>query len=467
MLVEPQESSQELTPLNIIRSETVLSRYPIHRLAKRGNISIEINRQNEEGEVTFKWEVSYNSRYGQPGPLAYKLDTLVINRRIDEAGKPLPKIICLGSLRDICEELGIFESGQNTSHLKRALRQNAFAAVTAKIRYKGLDGAERSVEINDTRYGIIFTGERLPNGSKADAVYLTLHDFYREILNNTSARPLNYDYLRELPPAPQRFYELISYQIYAALKHKRPRARYIYSDYCTYAPQTRYLDYEHVKKQMYKIHALHRQSGYLAKIEFQPTTDRDGQPDWIMFYTPGRKAKAEHEAFTRKNYPAELDTRGKTKALLPSEALSSRTEPELHLLSNLTAAIDSKPKSESFVTKLKGLGVSDKKARELVLTKGEVVEQQLSALSYRMLGENQKNPAGWIVAAIENNYELPKQYIEILAKAGHDKEAKKRRATLDACSLCDSSGFRHLGGRLGVKKCTHDPEIEAKYPSTQ
>ena len=69
--------SQELTeliPLNLIRTETALSRYPVHRLAKKGNIEIEL-RNNE---TAFKWEVSYNSKYGQPGPLAYKLDTLIM-----------------------------------------------------------------------------------------------------------------------------------------------------------------------------------------------------------------------------------------------------------------------------------------------------------------------------------------------------------------------------------------------------
>jgi hypothetical protein len=64
----------------------------------------------------------------------------------------------------------------------------------------------------------------------------------------------------------------------------------LYSDYCKYAPQTRYPDFEHVKKQMFKIHILHRDSGYITKIEYQETTDAQGQPDWEMLYTPGPKA---------------------------------------------------------------------------------------------------------------------------------------------------------------------------------
>src|SRR5919206_583903 len=91
-----------LAPLQVIRVETALSRYPIHRLAKKGDLTIEIREHNPDGEVSVKWEVSHNSKYGQPGPLAYKLDTLVINRRIDEAARPIPRIIRLGTHRDIC-----------------------------------------------------------------------------------------------------------------------------------------------------------------------------------------------------------------------------------------------------------------------------------------------------------------------------------------------------------------------------
>src|SRR4051794_38051870 len=96
----------ELPPPAPIRIETALSRYPVHRLARKGNIKIEVNEEAGSG-TAIKWKVSYNSEYGQPGPLAYKLDTLIINRRIEEAARPIPRIIKLGSLHDICRELGM------------------------------------------------------------------------------------------------------------------------------------------------------------------------------------------------------------------------------------------------------------------------------------------------------------------------------------------------------------------------
>src|SRR3954469_1478186 len=101
------ESTTELVPQNVIRVETALTRYPVHRLAKQGTASIEIREKSPNGEVLIQWEVSHSSRFGQAGPLAYKIDTLIVNRRIEEASRPIPKIIKLGSQAAIAEELGI------------------------------------------------------------------------------------------------------------------------------------------------------------------------------------------------------------------------------------------------------------------------------------------------------------------------------------------------------------------------
>src|SRR5512135_889750 len=160
------ETQTELFPLNVIRVETALSRFPVHRLSKRGNIAIEIREEKEDGEVLIQWEVSHNSRFGQPGPLAYKVDTLIINRRIEESSWPIPEIIKLGSLHDICRKLGI-SGGKPRENVKNALYQNAGAFITAKVRYRQSDGNVRSIEIAGTRYNLVFTGEKLPNGETA------------------------------------------------------------------------------------------------------------------------------------------------------------------------------------------------------------------------------------------------------------------------------------------------------------
>jgi hypothetical protein len=51
------------------------------------------------------------------------------------------------------------------------------------------DGAERQIDAGFTRYGVVFTGETLPDGRKADAVYIMLNDPYRDVVNHAVPMP--------------------------------------------------------------------------------------------------------------------------------------------------------------------------------------------------------------------------------------------------------------------------------------
>ena len=286
-------TDQSGSTLDIIRTETVLSRLPIHNLAKKGNVNIQILKTTPDGKVELKWIVSYSDRYGQARQLAYKLDTIVINHHIDEQGRPLPKMICLGSLRDVADQLDL---GGDTNKVRRALRQNASAFITAKFEYRGNDGSKKTLEADFTRYSVVFTGEQLPDGRRADAVYIILNEPYREVLNNAPVRPLDRAYMKALPPAAQRFYEIISYKIFSAIKNDYPHAKIAYSEYCTYSAQLRHFERQPVQDQMAKIIRHHKESGYITAVKYQATIDAQNQPDWIMYLAPGPKARAEFAA---------------------------------------------------------------------------------------------------------------------------------------------------------------------------
>ncbi len=413
-------SDTELVPLNPIRVETGLSRQPLHRLARKGNIEISIR---EGGETT--WEVDYSKKHGQPGPLAYKLDTLIINRRIEEAIRPIPRLLKLGSLSDICRELNLSDSGKNRSDIKKSLYQNAFAGITTKTRYKLADGSETELEAAFTRYGVIFTGEKLPNGNKADGVYISLNDVFIRVINGAMTRPLDYDYLKSLPPAPQRFYELLSFQIYAAIKHERPRAKLIYSDFCAHAPQTRHTEWKRVRSQMSKVIKPHLASGYIGKVEYQDTVDRDGQPDWIMLYQPGLKAKAEFRSFNKRGGPTLLE-------IEPLDDTPPGIAPELTPLE----------------MELVEHGIDATIARQLVAAyDDEKIRHQIEILDWRLAGKNASkitDPAAWLVSAIRspNGHALPKGFVsraerqrreeEKQAKERQEAEERRRKQLADA-----------------------------------
>jgi hypothetical protein len=402
------ESALEIIPKDIIRTETALSRFPIHRLSKSGKVLIEIKLHNSEGEITARWKVK-----NPPDPLAYKIDTLIINRRIDEAGKPIPKLIKLGSLRELAEEVGFKNTG-NTERIKNALIQNALAGITAKFTYKAKDGTEKTTEIADTRYAVIFTGEKLPNGNKSDGTYILLHDIYREILNSAQTRPLDYDYLKELSPIAQRFYELLSYQMYAAVKYKRS-ARMLYSEFCTYAPQTRFFDWEQVRPQMYRLHKPHLESNYIETVSFEKIRDDNGTPDWLFTYIPGRKAKGEHTLATRKPLP-----RAKEIKTNPIQPLLIPDDPRPALVPDIELSFSDA--DENLISKMREFRLTESKARSLVKSHREAVEREVLVFPYRLLGGTVKNLSGLFIKAIEDGYEAPQIYLDSMKET----ESKKR-----------------------------------------
>jgi hypothetical protein len=400
--LSPEPSVTPTAVPNRIRVETALSRFPIHCLSRKGAVTIDLQRINEAGEADFKWEVTYNSKHGQPGPLAYKVDTLVVNRLLDQLGRPLPELVRIGSLSEVCRSLGTQDTGPNIANLKSAFLQNASAFINAKIRYKTKTGREKWTEIGYTRYSVVFTGEALPDGTQADAVHIVLNPPYRELLNHVETRPLDYDYLKTLPPGPQRFYELLSFQVYGAIAGARPRAKLLYSDYCKYAPQVRYADFDHVKKQMYKLHTPHRQSGYIVKVEYEQTTDPEGNIDWSMLYTPGPKAFTEYHAFTNRltQHPA-------------LNALQSRQTVELPLKSPPSQlTLDGSDTEDPLLNELTKRGVTEKKARTLLeaLRSGQLVLDQIRYVDSLIANSPRgkfRNPAGMYVRFIEDNMPVP------------------------------------------------------------
>lgn len=424
--VEPHQPTPELASLNVIRVETALSRYPVHRLAKQGTASIEIREQSHDGEMHVQWKVSHNSEFGQPGPLAYKLDTLIVNRRIEEASRPIPKIIKLGSQAAIAEELGI-STHDTVSTIKRALHQNASAYITAKLRYRLGDGSTKELEAGFTRYSVVFTGEELPDDRKADGVYLVLNEVFMQVINGAQTRPLDYDYLRDLPPASQRLYELLSFQMYAALKHGRPRARLSYGEFCTHAPLTRHIEWLRVRTQMNKLHAPHKKSGYIASVEFEQTTDRDGKPDWAMLYTPGPRARAEFRAFTKRGGPKTLEIEQSSPALMPP----TQAEPT--------------PLERELIAR----GVMASTAAELVAAHPEEkIAAQVEHFDWLKEKQPKKvagNPGGFLAEAVRKGYPTPPAFETKAQKAARDEARREQqRREAEARRLKEEARRRDL-----------------------
>jgi hypothetical protein len=442
--IEPQlvpSEEHELARIIPIRSETTLTRYPVHRIAKKGTVKIKQVKHNERGKVITTWEVK-----NPPGPLAYKLDTIVINRRIDEMRNrgDIQKLIKLGSLRDICEELGINPSGKNTNAVREALHENGSAYIRANLDYTGTNGAGRTFEFGTSRYAVILTGEELPNGKKADAVYVQLHDMFLSLLEHSKTRPLDYEYLKELPPAAQRLYELLSFAIFGALRHGRPNAQMLYSEFCMSAPLSRHSEFYRVRSQMRKIHKPHIDSGYLRSIVFEETVDEAGLIDWVMKYTPGRKAKHEFKQFTTKK----LNTPISRPRLVSGPSAQSQVQGDLFTMSQEDAAL---------LSQLCSIGIVEKKAAELVRDRRESVERELEAWSHRDKSK-MKDPAAWLIKAIESGDYSQPQKVE--TKRAQRIAAQKQQAREATRQRLASDYNAYLSGELDTLRTEHEEAYE-------
>jgi hypothetical protein len=410
MKMELENKNQESLSAEGIRVDTIFSNFPIHNLGKGNQSKLEIIEVLETGKNVTKWKVSYSSEYGQPHSLGYKIDTLIVNKRIDESRANLSKIIKLGSLREIIKELGL--SNANTNNIKQALYQNAFVGITAKLKYRATDKTEKTLEFGTTRYSVIFTGETLPDGRKADAVYILLNEIYLNFLIQSQTRPLDYDYLKKLPPTAQRFYELVSPKIYSHLKNKLPCAKLSYSYLCQFSPLTRYFTYDQVKKQMYKIHKPHKDSNYLETVKVTETVDNEQKPDWIFSYTAGTKAKEEFKHFqkTAKEQKREQSLKENLAGIFDNRLLDFANISDQKPIPKTKPTADLTEEEKGLLSQILEYGVSETKAKDLIKRSRLTAEAQILYYPYTTLAENVKNPSGWIIKAIENNYAPPESF---------------------------------------------------------
>ncbi len=175
-----------------------------------------------------------------------------------------------------------------------------------------------------------------------------------------------------------------------------------------------------------------------------------------MFYTPGRRARAEFRSLGRTQRGVKAARGADVGAAIKQMELPAagpEAEPELT------------PALEALVEQLVAHKVSKKKARELVEAKPEAVRLHLRAVPYLPDGQGKKNFAGRLVTAIENDYELPPAFVEALEKERREKAAKERESKKVGCAYCkEMGGWRYVKGRSGpVRRCTHEPAKEDKF----
>jgi hypothetical protein len=295
-----------------------------------------------------------------------------------------------------------------------------------------------------------------------DTVYLLLHPNEVEMQKSQSQRPIDNEYLFSVGPAARRWYELLAAKIFGVVEnmkgHQEGFCEIRYSWYVErHHTLKRHAARYRVVEQMNDLIKDHRAFGYLDRVEYRAIKEPGQDIDYIIRYYPGEGARQSinrirsYRSRNRKPALEAITVLKDVQSKLPLAGAFHKSEPEVE---SLMARLTGNPPE--------GFGVSVAKAKELIEANRKGAEEQLAAYPYRGR-KSTTNLAGWLVKAIENNYELPPAYLEERGKAEQLKGFQAKKIVREACTLCDASGFRYLGGNRGVKKCTHDLDIESDY----
>jgi hypothetical protein len=412
----------ELVSVNFIRVEIVLRKYPMHALQKDSTAKeIVVTDTDPDGNVLLRWRVLFTAPEGTPGPLAYRVDRLIIDRAIEEqmkGGEP-PTFVRLGSLNEICIALGTAPTGPNMKAIKKALLQLQGTLID-------MDG---EVHSRFSRYGgVTFTGKKLPDGTRADAVYVSLSPEYREILKRAKTRPLDYDYLKELPPASSKFYEIISSRIFGALNSgsESPEARILYSEFCSLSALTRYSIQWEMVKQMKRIIEPHIVSGYVSQVSYEPRRDSTGNADWMMVFIPGPKSRREYEAATKKGV---INSSAKVIEIAPAKpSTSTPPTPESTPKEPTQEPLNLPPdppltEAQELAQRLVKIGVSLVRAQAVVEMNPEGAREWLDAHAFGCLPDTVRDLGPYLAQVIAEKAPPPQKY-----RQHKEQEAARARA---------------------------------------
>lgn len=449
---------------------------------------------NYEGVDTaghpIRWQVYQNTsrEIGAPGVEAHQVWYLLIKPAVDRARRSdntIPEIIPLGNVRECLRKVGWAAGGRQQRDLIQALRQISFAGCVADLWLPTGDydkeGKQRYLQVKGSfsRLSVYAIGEyHLTDEELArmdfkfnleDILYIKLDPLEAKLQQLQDQRVIDNEYLFSVKPASRRWYELMAGKIFGTVKNKAPFCEVRYLWYVKHHHTLkRHHERRRVVEQMNEIVKDHLDIGYISKVEYRKIKEPGQELDFIIRYYPGEAAK---ESIARiqghiyrrrkaKNLPPEIAQPTEPMEVTAGQG-SLLTEPNNALPSLMTE--DHERLAQRLIT---DFGITPIRALDLVTHRQEIVKDQLAAWPYRRL--TPKNKAGWIIEAIEKNYQLPDEYLAEKQKEADRQKTIEEHNRVTACDLCrDSNGFRRVkSGKYptgAMKKCTHDPDTEAKY----
>jgi len=409
LLPEITDDEEEKLPTpTFIKSEVNFVRLPFFALSRKDSsrrIKTEYREfaERDEKKIEILWTVTANAEFGYPTPFdkkVHKAIESIISRRNFPIKNPIDFSIC-----EICKLMNIgTDSGRNYEMVKNALIRTAFAGIQSKGTFYSKND-KRWIEDAFHLYNrIVFIGETLPNGNTAETNYLFLGDWYIKSLNSSYVKPLDYGFFLSLKSnVAGRLYEFLSLQFYGT--GGEPYS-IDYHKLCQVLPIS---EQKYLSKAIQNLESAHKElikKGFILKAEWHK------QPNWMIIYYPGRKAKEELKS---------AGTERQLEFKLPMSSGKQVTDNKIELSQDRSDIVESliqKGIIRTTAVKLAG-NYSD-----------EQLKRQMNVLDWLVKNKSplvEKNPAGFLRKSIEENYQPPKEYLDQQNKKAREQKGKDRQ----------------------------------------
>ena len=317
-------------------------------------------------------------------------------------------------------------------------------------------------------------GDELDDGTVAEQNYVWLSAWYLENLNNYYLLPIDFETYKLLKHnISKALIPLLQIWLYASKEVGRFEKRY--SEICQTLNITEYKHLSDIKRffgNSLDELVTHR---YLESWEIEKTADKK---DFKVIFHHGLKFYADRAKTKRlrKTKQALTSLQNQPKAVNPkpgpkngptpphfAPGKQSDTEPATHIELSLDTVAD---ESREVVRQLHveyQIGLA--KAIELATKHLAEATRQLEAYPFRNITPS--NKAGFLIEAIEKAYSVPEEYLSHLSEKAFQEQRARRQAKIDACDICDISGWRNVKSDYdkvfgSMRECTHDPAIESQ-----
>ncbi len=376
-------------------------------------LTLGARRGGEKGKIS--WRVLPPGGVPPPGEFARRLHREVVERILSDLPKPIRNPVRLGSFSDICRMLELAPSGRTIREIRSAFSSIKRTTIQTHGAYY-VKNQDCYIDDEFSLYDrIVFTGASLPDGGRADAVYIYLGSWYLENLNSNYVIPLDFQFLRQLRGAiTSRMYELFHHWFFTALRENTPAVERRYSTLCAYFPLSRQNALWKAKQQLREAHKQLREAGYLGQLpSWRPVPNVPG--DWLLLYTPGTRARQEY----RRN-----QSRRNQDVLFPEEAAERLPEVVGAGALEGDALTDVE---RDLIRELELRGISQGIAQGMVQAHAPAfLQMKVEAFDW-LMGKAERpitqNPAGYLRASIEQDYGLPEGFIS--REERHRKEAEE------------------------------------------